>query len=68
MVIHLAEEQRNPLLLVTPGNYQDGGPWMTYFEVLLFFQDDSHVKFLPLGQKVSKSLPRKEPTQSISQG
>ena len=25
MVIHLAEEQRNPLLLVTSGNYQDGG-------------------------------------------
>ena len=25
MLIHLAEEQRNPLLLVTSGNYQDGG-------------------------------------------
>ena len=38
---------------------------MTYFTVLLFFQDVSHVKFLTLGQKVSKSLPRKKPTQSI---
>ena len=25
MLIHLAEEQRNPLLLVTSGNHQDGG-------------------------------------------
>ena len=38
---------------------------MTYFQVLLFFQDVSHVKFLTLGQKVSKSLTRKKPTQSI---
>ena len=41
------------------------GWWMTYFQVLLFFQDVSHVKFLTLGQKVSKSLTRKKPTQSI---
>ena len=31
-------------------------------------QDGSHVKFLLLGQKVSKSLPRKKPTQSIPKG